>query len=928
MFNLKNVRLQPKLIALMLLSSLVPLLVVAAWSTLSARDALMQDANARLESVRGIKQGQIERYFAEREGDIGVLTDIVRRIQADANQSLVALHQEQKDRIERLFDRWQREVAALAEQERLGSALRVLAGDLDQGQPAGEGVAFAGVTEAPAYRAEKERVYLNGEAEELGWTDLILLDSKGTVLYASASPERVGRPAEGALAAGIEQLRADPELAVALADVRPDPAADGAQIGYLVAQVKGAGADGYLAKPISAADLNAIVQARNGMGESGESYLVGQIDSQVAFRSDMLTMGDGAYVMGAPISTPYIQDALRGQPVNGIFTDSSGKLVLVVGSPLPIAGLNWAIISKRNLEEALTEKAPGEEKTLFARYTEQYGYYDLFLIHPGGEVFYTVAKEADYLTNLIDGEFRDSNLAELVREVVRTRALGVADFASYAPSAGAAAAFIAQPLLHNGKVEMVVALQMPLETINAIMQQRDGMGDTGETYLVGPDKRMRSDSFLDPDNRSVQASFAGTVTDNGVDTAASRAALAGETGTRIITDYNGNPVLSSFTPVKVGKITWALVAEIDRAEVMAPVWQLVRNTAMITGFFTLLVVLIAVFFARSLSKPLVEAVGIARLVADGDLRTNLVTDRKDEIGEMLSAMHRLVEQLREIVGEVLVGADNLSSASSEVSSTAQALSQGATEQAASVEETTASIEQLNSSVQQNTENARVTNGIAKSSAEEARQGGEAVNRTVSAMKEIASKIGMIEEIAYKTNLLALNAAIEAARAGDHGKGFTVVAAEVRKLAENSGVTAQEINQLATNSLSIAEDAGRVLEHMVPNIVKTAELIEEITAASGEQASGIGQINEAMGQLDKATQQNASSSEELAATAEELSGQAAQLQETMAFFKVSHGKSAQASRPKPAARPQQRPQQGKLADDQDDADPTSLDFERF
>ncbi|WP_242469544.1 CHASE3 domain-containing protein [Rhabdochromatium marinum] len=338
---------------------------------------------------------------------------------------------------------------------------------------------------------------------------------------------------------------------------------------------------------------------------------------------------------------------------------------------------------------------------------------------------------------------------------------------------------------------------------------------------------------------------------------------------------------------------------------------------------------IAVLLTRNIMKQLggepAVIAGVTREVAQGNLdikfdQTNLRGVYKD--------MFAMVERLRQIVGEVRVGAENLSSASNQVSSTAQSLSQGATEQAASVEETTASIEQLNSSVQQNTENARVTNDIAKSSADEARRGGEAVKRTVNAMKEIASKIGMIEEIAYKTNLLALNAAIEAARAGEHGKGFTVVAAEVRKLAENSGVTAQQINQLATGSVGIAEEAGKLLDQMVPNIVKTADLIEEITAASGEQASGIGQINDAMSQLDKTTQQNASSSEQLAATSEELSGQASQLQETMSFFRIGAGNQPRSAVHTPKTHSSQSSGNANISENFAGSTVDSDDFERF
>jgi methyl-accepting chemotaxis protein len=275
-------------------------------------------------------------------------------------------------------------------------------------------------------------------------------------------------------------------------------------------------------------------------------------------------------------------------------------------------------------------------------------------------------------------------------------------------------------------------------------------------------------------------------------------------------------------------------------------------------------------------------------IAEGDLTVKMETHPKDT-SSLLFAMKQMTERLTQVVTDVNSGAQALASASEEVSATAQSLSQSASEQAAGVEETSASIEQMTSSIAQNTENAKITDGMASKAAKDAADGGEAVNATVDAMKQIAKKIGIIDDIAAQTNLLALNAAIEAARAGEHGKGFAVVAAEVRKLAERSQVAAQEIGEVAGNSVGLAEKAGKLLAEIVPNIRKTSDLVQEITAASTEQSSGVGQINSAVGQLNQATQQNASSSEELAATAEEMSGQAEQLQQTMSFFKLdSHG----------------------------------------
>ncbi|KYC29170.1 Methyl-accepting chemotaxis sensory transducer [Sterolibacterium denitrificans] len=299
----------------------------------------------------------------------------------------------------------------------------------------------------------------------------------------------------------------------------------------------------------------------------------------------------------------------------------------------------------------------------------------------------------------------------------------------------------------------------------------------------------------------------------------------------------------------------------------------------------LLAIGIAFWIVRSITRPLGQAVSVANALSEGDLSTRIEVTSRDETGMLLAAMKNMVEKLSQIIAEVRSAADNLSSASEEVSATAQSLSQSSSEQAAGVEETTSSIEQMSASITQNTENAKVTDGMASKAAHEAAEGGAAVKETVTAMKSIADKIGIIDDIAYQTNLLALNAAIEAARAGEHGKGFAVVAAEVRKLAERSQVAAQEIGEVAKGSVALAEKAGKLLDEIVPSITKTSDLVQEIAAASQEQSSGVGQINGAMGQLNQATQQNASASEELAATAEEMSGQAEQLQQTMAFFKT-------------------------------------------
>ncbi|MDT8298363.1 MAG: cache domain-containing protein, partial [Spirochaetaceae bacterium] len=385
-----------------------------------------------------------------------------------------------------------------------------------------------------------------------------------------------------------------------------------------------------------------IIGERSGLGVSGESYLVERRNGRIYFRSEMTTMGNGRYVPGydlTDIAPVYLLSALDGQSTKDVFSDSAGNLVAVVSTPVPVPGMNLAMVTKISLAEGIVLNLKGHNEDILTEYVETYGFYDLFLIHPNGHIFYSVAKEKDFGTNIISGEYADSPLGDAARSALDSKALTFADFRPYEPSDGEPASFLVQPMIHSGEVELLIGLQLSLDRINSIMQERSGMGETGETYLVGQDKLMRSDSYLDPVNHSVAASFARPETGS-VDTDASREALGGVSGEQIVIDYNGNPVLSSYTDINVFGIEWALLSEIDEAEVRAPIRSLVKF--IIIGSIAMLAAaeIAAILFSLTISRPIMLLVSGAGNLALGDIdlsdvdpeKFRGIRNRSDELG--------------------------------------------------------------------------------------------------------------------------------------------------------------------------------------------------------------------------------------------------------------------------------------------------------
>jgi len=819
--------------AAFLTAGIVPFTVIGIISVMNSGSALSNMAFAQLESVRELKRTQIRNFLAERKANMRVLMETTATLRQAAFEKLRIVQEIKKAQMEEYFRKCQSDINIISKNAVVEKALESFASLIDENGNIDEDM-FT-FTEEFNFKGS-----LRQFKEEYGYYDILVITKEGNVVYTLNRESDLGQNVlTGELReSGLGRCFQKGLKGMVTEDFTPYPPS-GQFVCFMAAPIlKYEKLAGVVVLKLNKEAVNAIVQRRKGMGETGETWLVGRSHGKTGYRSDRL-IGKGK--SGESKTDDHVDKSLSGKSGSGVRTGSAGKMEIIRYDPLEIPGLNWAMITTMGLEEVITPRLEGEDEDYFTKYVRQYGYDDLLLIHPEGEVFYSVRHEADYGTNIVSGRYADSGLGRVIRDVSETKAFGFADFQPYAPSDGKPAAFIAQPVISNGEVDLVVALRLSLDTINSVMQERSGMGETGETYLVGPDRLMRSDSCSDAANYSVNASFADPE-NRSIDTEASRAALDKNAGRNIMTNYTGAQVLSAYTPLDVWGTTYALITEIDEAEALAPVRTVKRQMAAVAIISIAAIIGAAILLTRYIVRP----------------------------------VNRVISGLVEIAGRVASGSTQISSAS-------QSLSEGSCDQAASLEESSASLEEVSSMSRRNAENAENADKFMGEVSQAVAQADDTMSAMTGAMEKISEAarethkiIKMIDGVTFQTNILALNATIEAARAGEAGLGFAVVAEEVRNLAVRTADatkhTADLIDRIIKQVSDGAEFAIRTdaaFKEVAAVSAGAAERINEIAAVSKEQAMSVEQVNSGVAETDRVTQRNAAHAQELAAVSEEM-----------------------------------------------------------
>ncbi len=886
-----NIRLRPKLLALFLLSSLLPL-VLTGWMT--ARwlgEAANEAARTRAATLIEVKKNRLEQTLARYRADMETLTNSTQTLYTQQAHQLETVRDSYGKAVQHQFQEWTHEMETLAATEQLAKNLASIDWVFRDGgeKITGERWPVLSATMTPA---------LNRFREKQGFDNLYLVSAQGNVVLSALPDPLLGKNGGKSplKESGFGKLLAAALTKSSFQGFAPAPYLDRGLTAWIGTPVRKDGDRdgriiGILAARISPDPLAKLPLTRDEATKTIHLTLVGPDHRPYAEFGQQPT--DAKPAKGGEMTTPAVMAALANQKGVGALKGLNGQGVFSAWAPITIAPVAnspeppWAVVAEQAIAQTFLAGA-GPGVPFYKKQMDQSGYYDFFLIQPDGEVFYSAARQADFGTNLLHGKYADTNLGKLVQQVVAKHAFGLTDFAPYPPSNNEPAAFMAQPVMQDGTLTMVVALQLPMEALTTLMQHRDGLESDGDAYLVGPDGRMRSDSIRDPQNHSVLASFAGKMADNDLHSEAIQSALAGQSGLILGQNWSGRPVFTAFAPLSLGnETTWALIIETPMIQGMLPLHAFPRPIWLVAAIALLGSLGIAWMTATTLRRTLFRCVEPLQEMQKGHFSSPPLGTRTDEFG-------MVAREIQGIAGRWHQVATRLRDSGTQVAQTGRQLSGLARhaldtplpdQERADLEAGEWATREIATRIQHHLRQIQTLEQLLGRVNQTILQGRQTMEQAMASAKEIADKVLLFADTAQQINQLSMKAAFEVSAASD-GKGIKrsgSVIMEIRQLAENGRIFADEIGELSLGTTLRVDNAHTLLEGTAATLQESATLMQGMVQADTAQHGQMVHIHDMTQVLKRRLQHHDEILQQLTPVAQALVQQVVLLQRDLAFF---------------------------------------------